>query len=319
MTGAGEGVKARVRQARRALIGIKVAGDPVCHLGSRLSGETVMGPIIAATDLSARSDRALRRAARIAASTGSELHIVHLMDDELPAALLQRRSDEAEATLNALVAADDDLSAASPKIDVEAGQIRKLLPDLIERRDAGLVVLGTHRNRGLAELVEQPTLTKVMRAATAPILIAVQPAAQDYRTLVAGWDFSPASAAAVALAKTFAPAEALTLVHAWADPLTGAPYAMDLAGSATPARQAGIEAALEEAKASVAADGLTVEMEAMIGAPQRALIEQAEARRADLLVLGRHARSGLARFLLGETAERVAIMAPCDVLIAPPG
>ncbi|MEM8823175.1 MAG: universal stress protein [Pseudomonadota bacterium] len=280
-----------------------------------------MGPILAATDLSARSDRALRRAAKVAAHTGAELRIIHILDDDLPAAILQRRTEETEAELGALVTADSGLSAASPVIDVEAGQLSRLLPRLAEERKAGLVVLGSHRDRGLAELVSAPTLSQVMKVLNVPLMIAVEPVERDHKAALAGWDFSPASQAAVDLARSLAPLESLALLHAWADPLAGAPYAMDIAGAATPARQAGIEEALADAKAKLAKDSpdLTVESEAMIGGPARALTQTAEAKGSDLLVIGRHARTGIARFLLGETAERVALTAPCDVLIAPPG
>lgn len=279
-----------------------------------------MGPILAATDLSARSDRALRRAAKIAAHSGAKLHIIHILDDDLPAAILQRRTEEVEAELAALVAADPALSAVDPVIDVEAGQLSRLLPKLADEQGAGLVVFGSHRDRGLAELVGAPTLSRVMKVLNAPLMIAVGPVERDHKAALAGWDFSPASEAAVRLARDLAPLEMLTLLHAWADPLAGAPYAMDIAGAATPARQAGIDEALAETKAKLAADGsgVTVETEAMVGSPARALTQTAEAKGSDLLIIGRHARTGIARFLLGETAERVALSAPCDVLIAPP-
>ncbi|MEM7643018.1 MAG: universal stress protein [Pseudomonadota bacterium] len=279
-----------------------------------------MGPILAATDLSARSDRALRRAAKLAKHTGAELHIVHILDDDLPGAILQRRTEETEAELTALVAADPDLSAANPRVDVETGQLSRFLPRLAQERGAGLVVFGSHRDRGLAELIGSPTLSRVMKALNAPLMIVVGPVEREHAKALAGWDFSPASQAAVTLAQTLAPIDTLTLLHAWADPLAGAPYAMDIAGAATPARQAGIEDALAETKAQLAADapGIAVETEAMIGSPARALTQAAEEKGSDLLIIGRHARTGIARFLLGETAERVALTAPCDVLIAPP-
>jgi nucleotide-binding universal stress UspA family protein len=280
--------------------------------------EEPMGPIVAATDLSSRSDRALRRAARMATRLGAELHILHVLDEDLPAAILQRRTEEAEATLAALIEADPDLKAASPGIAVEAGSLARLLPRVAEERGAGLVVLGSHRNRGLAELVGSPTLSRVMKALTAPLLVAVLPPDRPHAKALAGWDFSPASDAAVALARRVAPLTHLTLLHAWADPLAGAPYAMDIAGTATPARQAGIDEALAEARTRLATDGVAVETEAMVGGPARALVDRAVETGTDLLVIGRHARSGFARFFLGETAERTALTAPCDVLIAPP-
>jgi nucleotide-binding universal stress UspA family protein len=46
-----------------------------------------------------------------------------------------------------------------------------------------------------------------------------------------------------------------------------------------------------------------------------AILWEAEARRADLIVLGTRERSGIARFFLGSVAERVVRFAACSVLI----
>jgi universal stress protein A len=50
------------------------------------------------------------------------------------------------------------------------------------------------------------------------------------------------------------------------------------------------------------------------GAPHEALARAARGRRADVLVLGTHGRTGLARFLVGSVASRVVATAPCPVL-----
>jgi nucleotide-binding universal stress UspA family protein len=50
------------------------------------------------------------------------------------------------------------------------------------------------------------------------------------------------------------------------------------------------------------------------GIPHVALNRAARRHRADLLVLGTHGRTGLARFLVGSVAARVVATAPCPVL-----
>jgi nucleotide-binding universal stress UspA family protein len=44
------------------------------------------------------------------------------------------------------------------------------------------------------------------------------------------------------------------------------------------------------------------------------IVEEAATRRADLIVIGTHGRSGLKHLLLGSIAERVVQKAPCPVL-----
>ena len=50
------------------------------------------------------------------------------------------------------------------------------------------------------------------------------------------------------------------------------------------------------------------------GVAHEQIVRAARARRADLIVVGTHGRSGLARFFLGSVAGRVATMATCPVL-----
>ena len=51
------------------------------------------------------------------------------------------------------------------------------------------------------------------------------------------------------------------------------------------------------------------------GDPRAVLTEEARRIGADLLVLGSHGRSGLAKLVLGSVAAHVAAHAPCSVLI----
>jgi nucleotide-binding universal stress UspA family protein len=50
------------------------------------------------------------------------------------------------------------------------------------------------------------------------------------------------------------------------------------------------------------------------GVAHEALAKAARAHRADLLVLGTHGRTGIARFFIGSVAARVVATAPCPVL-----
>jgi nucleotide-binding universal stress UspA family protein len=50
-----------------------------------------------------------------------------------------------------------------------------------------------------------------------------------------------------------------------------------------------------------------------LGAASRAILDEAEAWGADLVVVGSHGRHGLDRLLIGSVSESVAIHAPCSV------
>ena len=56
--------------------------------------------ILAATDFSTRSNRALRQAGLLAQPGNAQLHIVHVVDDDQPEELVRMEKREAERVLN---------------------------------------------------------------------------------------------------------------------------------------------------------------------------------------------------------------------------
>ncbi len=56
-----------------------------------------------AADMSQRSDRAITRASLLARQFGAVFHILHIVDDELPAPFAEAEITAAEASLGALV------------------------------------------------------------------------------------------------------------------------------------------------------------------------------------------------------------------------
>lgn len=54
------------------------------------------------------------------------------------------------------------------------------------------------------------------------------------------------------------------------------------------------------------------------GAPAEEILRTAQAVKADLIVMGTHGRTGLARMLAGSVAEQVMRRAPCPVLTVRP-
>ena len=62
-------------------------------------------------------------------------------------------------------------------------------------------------------------------------------------------------------------------------------------------------------------DGLTTTRTMRAGVPHAAIVAQARASGADLIVVGTHGRSGLSHLLMGSVAEKVLRQAPCPVLV----
>jgi nucleotide-binding universal stress UspA family protein len=61
--------------------------------------------------------------------------------------------------------------------------------------------------------------------------------------------------------------------------------------------------------------GLQGETAIVQGVPFQTIVDMAESRDVDLIVMGTHGRTGLTHALMGSVAERVVRMAPCPVLV----
>jgi nucleotide-binding universal stress UspA family protein len=76
-----------------------------------------------------------------------------------------------------------------------------------------------------------------------------------------------------------------------------------------------VEATLREAAERVDAAGVSVNTYAREGDPADAILDVAEERGADLIVVGNKGMTGAKRFLLGSVPNKVSHHAPCSVLI----
>ncbi len=132
-------------------------------------------------------------------------------------------------------------------------------------------------------------------------------------------DFSSASSAAFAKALEMSKANRaeLLVAHVFAPvvPMMGDGYIspslyQELETSARSQAQAQLDRLLAKArKAGVRAKGLLMQ-----GVPHDQITRAARAKRVDLIVLGTHGRTGLAKFFVGSVASRVVSSASCPVL-----
>lgn len=76
-----------------------------------------------------------------------------------------------------------------------------------------------------------------------------------------------------------------------------------------------VDATLEAAASIVREAGLDVDTYPRQGDPADAILDVAEEREADLIVVGNKGMTGAKRFLLGSVPNKVSHHAPCSVLI----
>jgi nucleotide-binding universal stress UspA family protein len=134
-------------------------------------------------------------------------------------------------------------------------------------------------------------------------------------------DFGLASDAALACAKEIAKrfGARLSLLHVVTDPRAAGIWTPEVY---VPTSLETREGFLREARQRLETTPLTAEererfsvtMDARIGAAGDSISDFAREQNVDLIVMGTHARTGLAHLFLGSVAERVLRSAPCPVL-----
>jgi nucleotide-binding universal stress UspA family protein len=145
----------------------------------------------------------------------------------------------------------------------------------------------------------------------------------SFRHVLCPVDFSESSLRAldyaVILARRFD--AHLTVLHAAPtfDPLTirAGSLADDVRLVNLPTREE-VVAELARAAHDSGADADRLNTVAEVGQTVPTIVDQAVTRKADLLVVGTHGRSGFERFLLGSVTEKLLRKAPCPVLTVPP-
>lgn len=177
--------------------------------------------------------------------------------------------------------------------------------DEARERDADLIVIRRRGKRGLlANLLVGEMVSKVVAHAPCSVIIAPRDARMWTGGVLAGVDPQAPDAGVLA--------QAARLAHDCDLPLHLLCVATAEAGRTAAAQ------ALAAACAQARALHDRVDGEVQTGRAHQALIDTAQTRGADLLVIGRHGGMSLARAWIGGTAQKIIGLASCPVLVHVP-
>jgi nucleotide-binding universal stress UspA family protein len=282
-----------------------------------------MRRILVPTDFSTRSDRAVRRACLLAAQFSASLVLVHVVDDDQPARLVEARREEATTLLSELAASLGNEHKVKCEAVVALGEPCQGVLQAAEDAGADLLVMGSPRRRLLGDVFVGTTIERTLRAGRRPVLMAAAVPTGHYRRVMLAVDFSQACAAAFAAARDLGLLDEVrvTVMNAYEAPA----QSMLLTASTTTAEFKAY-LATQEARAARALDTFLAEANFSPARRAFALIESTAAaailktarkEKADLVVIGTHGLGGIPRLLLGSVAEGVLRACALDVLAVP--
>jgi nucleotide-binding universal stress UspA family protein len=271
------------------------------------------GPVLLATDLSARCDRALDRAVLLAAQRRATLIALHVVEPRgMDALAMQSLTADQLARVERRLAEDLGRSDAEVRCLVRRGEPAQVACQVADEHNCALVVCGVARDEPLGRQFTGTTVDRLVRQARRPVLVVRRRAHAAYRNVIVACDFSNASRRALRVSLGLTGPQWLTLFHA-----------MDLPARGKDQVSAqGFQRTAEDAAADfmAATPGMQKHplprVEIAAGRPERIIPDYAWQSACELLVVGSHGRGGgAARAALGSVAERLLERAPCDVLV----
>lgn len=265
---------------------------------------------------------AAETAVTLAARFDAELHVLHVQEtgDLLPGldddgadefAALGRRAVEDAAER----AAEAGVETTTAFIEGERRVHRGIL-EYATDNDVDCIVMGTSGRTGVGRYLLGSVAEQTLRHSSVPVLTVHEDTAvrTEFERVLVPTDGSKAAAAALdaGIDLSLATGSALHVVHVvdlgvvWGDVDVGMILdALEESG------QRALDRAIERAEAAGVS---TVASSLLQGSPHRAILDYADDRDVDCVVVGTHGRTGIDRYLLGSVTERVVRLSDIPVL-----
>jgi len=284
--------------------------------------------IVVGADFTSASKAAMERAKQVATATDSSVLLAHIVPEAavmsvIPspgaATAIAMPSPSAEGTAALKAAADladervtMDMAGLRAEAVVRVGSPPDQLASIADRRGAWLLIVGVRAGLEPTEsLVLGTTVELALRRGSTPVLLARDRSVASYRRVLLPLEPDDLSLLVLRAVAVLAPDADYDVIHFL--PKTGSRVA-------APATHR--DAVVAELTGLCAAGGLDparTTVGCFSADPRDGILAEVRLRRPDLVAMGTHARSGLARVAFGSLADHVIhAAAGVDVLAVPP-
>ncbi len=272
--------------------------------------------LLVCTDESPDSQGAVTAALDLAKAAGCQVFLLQVLSfiplyelqapDLLPPPMVNLELQAAqEATVRSRLTSWQEKAAGmgvhlEPRIRTSVSAYEGILEEA-EAVQPDWIIMGRHGLTGLPRLLLGSVTARVIGHSPFSVLVVPRGAALEFKRVLIAADDSPFSAAAWE--------EALSITQRMESHLTAIAVAAS-GGEVKTAHQV-----VQRLEAEARLRGVALETAEPYGQPFEAILQVAQAKKVNLIVLGSHGRTGLRKLLLGSTAERVIGQAPCPVLV----
>ncbi len=259
--------------------------------------------LLLCTDGSPASQGAVNAALALGRACGSQVQALHVVEVNplFEAQLADQLGFLEEEIVAPLKAQAAQLGVALSTRVCRSEAPHAAIAEVAEKFQPDLIFMGRHGRSGLARLMLGSVTARVIGLSPFKVLVVPRGATLSFQRLLVASDGSPDSEAA------------------WEEALAIARAAGSKLLAVAVAREEGefpqVLARLDRLLAAANRQGVAVETRMLQGVPDDAIVQAALQSQADLILMGRHGRTGLSRLLLGSVAERVIGQTPCPVMI----
>ncbi len=261
-----------------------------------------------ATDLSERSDRALRRAAQLAKFLGAKLSIISVVDSAYPEHLVK----DIKARFRDHLEQISRFEGIETETHIDTGDVVETLLGYLNAKDVDLAVVGLHRARTIFDGIRPTTMERLVEGTRKPQLLVKEMHTENYKRVMVPVSFSRACKSAIDASAEVAPGAKFDIFHAWLVPfggLTGGEHS-DYADS--------VRTEIQEISDAWSAglDDSMPQPQIVHGALTPTFEYHLRSFNPDLVALGAHTRPGPSLHKIGSFAAELIRDPPVDLLIS---
>jgi nucleotide-binding universal stress UspA family protein len=265
-----------------------------------------MEKLLVATDGSVFSKSAVREAVNLAKICSGKLYVVSVVKTNLEyeSIVPQIVEKEEEKMRQHLESVKDRASKEGVDCEIISHRSEEPYQDIVdeaEKNQADMVIMGTHGRTGLKRLMMGSVTAKVIGHATCNVLVVPLDAKIECGNILVATDGSKYSEAAAS--------EAIGIAKRCGGSLTV------ISVASSDAEILSAEDYVKEVSELAEKEGIKTDGLAVKGIPYKAIVDASKRKRADLIVVGSHGRTGLERLLMGSVTERVIGHSESAVLV----
>lgn len=290
--------------------------------------------ILVATDFSKGADKAVERAALLAAIYQCKrAELITINDGGKPQTAFGIKDSVFDAILRSITeTACEDLRLKAAELRARYGiefactfrfgQASKEIINRAEEMDADLIITGAHERNLLPDFLFGTTTDKLIRLSRRPLLIVKSDSTADYRHILVLVDFSEDSKQAAKIALSVSPSASFVFLHACEVEYEGKMHFAGVDQTVIDGYRLNeyeyARSALRNVIEELHVPDRLITEHLVFDKPGVAVRKYAEQANPDLIVVGKHGRSRIEELLIGSVTRETIARTKCDILVVPP-